>query len=342
MLINVYSTVKEPAPLAFPHILNDRRDLSDPELSEHLEGFVGYVLSRGDQKMTHIRYHVMRHIQRVRHQFSITVEDEYLDDFSTWAWESNSIVFLSDSTVRDPNGRILIQPDGSEPDAEAQPPYPEDAFKRRDRTNEQLQKRLVPVSEGLPPVIGLAEALPRSAEEVAGRALALFAVALRAEAISSGEDLPVAELQAKLPAAFRYLSPEETEFMHSSSPQEQHVVNFVWRYEALSLLLWALGSLDVLSFPSGICDVPLIAEKMLSVDQHVFIENAALRSTEELLDALDLHYRLHWAAVEARVNKKKTLEGLDEGVVSERHHALNWLLHFQNNNVDWDEIDTPT
>jgi len=110
----------------------------------------------------------------------------------------------------------------------------------------------------------------------------------------------------------------------------------------LSLLLWALGSPEVLPFPSGICDVPLIAEKMLSVDQHVFVENAALRSTEELLDALDLHYRLHWAAVEARVNKKKTLEGLDEGVVRERHHALNWLLHFQNNNVDWDEIDTPT
>jgi hypothetical protein len=66
----------------------------------------------------------------------------------------------------------------------------------------------------------------------------------------------------------------------------------------------------------------------------------ALRPAVEILDALDLHYRLHWLVRQARLDGKPLPAGVDAGVVSERHHALNWLTRFEE--AGWDETDTPT
>src|SRR5262245_10549654 len=107
LLINAYSTRRTPPEPAFPHELNGRRDRSDPELPEHLQGFVGYILSRGDGQMTQTLYHVMRHIQRVQQHFSMNVEEDTLDEFGEWAWQANAISFLPDGSVRDPAGRTL-------------------------------------------------------------------------------------------------------------------------------------------------------------------------------------------------------------------------------------------
>lgn len=104
LLINAYCTHRDPPPLDFPHQFNNRRDRSDPELDEHLNGFVGYILNRGEREMTQSLYHVMRHIERVQHHLSLEVEDDDLDAFSGWAWQSNAILFLPDGTVRDPSG----------------------------------------------------------------------------------------------------------------------------------------------------------------------------------------------------------------------------------------------
>ena len=70
------------------------------------------------------------------------------------------------------------------------------------------------------------------------------------------------------------------------------------------------------------------------------VAGAALRSTSEILDALDLHFRLHWAARQAGLDKEDPPAELDSGVISERHYALNWLVCFED--ADWDDVDTPT
>jgi hypothetical protein len=49
-----------------------------------------------------------------------------------------------------------------------------------------------------------------------------------------------------------------------------------------------------------------------------------MRGTDEILQALDLIYRYHWACVNARVNGTKSA-GLDEEVVMERRGGLEWL-----------------
>ncbi len=333
--INAYCTLNELLPLDFPHELTAQRDLGDPELAEHLRGFVGYVISRGDQDMTATRYHVMRHAQRVRHHLSFSVEEAQKNEVARWAWNSNSILIFPDGSVRDPSGNVLVSSEGKAPDEAAQVPYPEEALQRMVRTNKQLEEQGIPFAEDLPPAIGESEALPRDASEVAQRASALFTIAMRAEALAGKKDLSVTQLKEMRPLSFQYLTPLEKDFLDADSPEEQLIINAAWRYEALYLLLWALQLRDDLPFPSQTCDVPWVGQTLFPLDEQQFIDNATLRPTSELLEQLDLHYRLHWAS-------RNGAQDLSNGVVMERHHALNWLLEFENVGVEWDDVETPT
>ncbi len=71
-----------------------------------------------------------------------------------------------------------------------------------------------------------------------------------------------------------------------------------------------------------------------------FLKNASLRAQGEILDAADLVCRYHWAIVNARVNDREPPSGLDSSVVIERHHALNWLMGYMNQ--EWDDVSTDT
>jgi hypothetical protein len=61
---------------------------------------------------------------------------------------------------------------------------------------------------------------------------------------------------------------------------------------------------------------------------------------QEILDQADLILRLDWACVNARVKKEPAPGNLDKGVVFERHHSLNWLINYMNQ--DWDNVSTDT
>jgi Domain of unknown function (DUF4272) len=339
-LINAYCTHLDPPALQFPHALSAKRDRNNPELSEHLNDFIGYVVSRGEQQMTQVKYHLMRHIQRVKHHFSLTVNDSDLDAFAHWAWQANAICFLPDGSIRDPSGRLLIDGTGAAQEADAEIPYPPDARERKARNEGELARLGIRVPAMLPPVVGEDEVDLRQALEVAQRALALFVVAVRAESLAGGDEIPIAELRQKRPAAFRTLTPHESSFLEAAAPEQQQIVNFAWRYEALFLLQWALGLAPDLPHPSRICDVRTVARTMLDISEEDFLTRAALRPTAALLDALDLHFRLHWAVRQARLDGKDGANGFDPGVIQERHHALNWLVRYED--AGWDDVDTPT
>lgn len=339
ILANAYCTRRELPPLEFPHTLNGHRERDDPELLEHLDGFCGYVASRG-KGMTATRFHVIQHIQRVRHHLSLEVEEDDLDAFAGWAAAANAVVFLPDGSVRAPDGATLVDAATGEPDEEAELPHPEDALARRTRTGKRLASLRVPTVKSLPPVVSEAEVDLRSVADVVARARALFVVAVRGESVATGEPLSPAQLRAKLGAApFEALTPNERAFLDDEAPDEQAVTNATWRYEALNVLLWALGRIDDLPVPKGLCDVPAVARQASSKDEQAW-SRARLRPTGELLDALDLHYRLHWAVTDARVNGKEAPAGLEPGVVLERHHALNWLV--RDGDADWDDVQTAT
>jgi hypothetical protein len=65
-----------------------------------------------------------------------------------------------------------------------------------------------------------------------------------------------------------------------------------------------------------------------------------LRSKKEILDQADLILRLNWACVNSRVKNEQPPSGLISSVVVERHHTLNWLVNYLNQN--WDDVSTDT
>jgi hypothetical protein len=134
------------------------------------------------------------------------------------------------------------------------------------------------------------------------------------------------------------LTPIEKEYRFASNPTEQQTAN--WRYEGLHILLWSLGYIDELVYPSQICSVADDVQIVYELGADKFREQSKLRSKDEILDQADLILRFDWACVNARIKNERAPGGLNSSVVFERHYSLNWLIKFLNQ--DWDDIRTDT
>jgi hypothetical protein len=199
---------------------------------------------------------------------------------------------------------------------------------RKKRSEQMLQDLGIPINTGLPTISS--EKL-RSPKTVAERSRVLYIVALCAEGTVSSEGLAFLEGHGLWPNA---VTPKEQAFLCAPTPTAQDMVQFVWRYESLWVLLWAMGQIETLRFPDQLCDTDQIAEIILGLPSH-----PQLRPATEILDAADLTYRCHWATVENQLRGNSS-DSLDPGVVCERHYAFNWLLCHQNQ--AWDDVTTDT
>ena len=290
--------------------------------------------------MTASLHATVRHIQRVQNHYSFEVDEAQLDELSDWGWNSNSLFFMADSTVRDPAGSILVDPQTGAPDENAEIPFPQDARQRKAASEAKLKELGIETPDLLPPVLGEREVVLRNADEVAWRTLALFIVAVRAESLGTQRPIPVEQLRSKSPMAFEAMTLNELEFMQSESPSDQSVANMAWRYECLYLLQWALSFHPELNVATEICDVPLAAQTMVERDDRQMVNMARLRPVTQILTELDFNQRLLWAARQAALAEEALPGGIDGGVIAERQHALNWLVRFEN--ADWDDVDTPS
>lgn len=336
VLINLYATVRALPPLSFEHRLRARRDRSDPELEQHLRGFMGYVMRGGEREMTASLFHVLQHLERVQHHLSVEIEEAAFDALSAWAQAANAVLFLPDASVRDPQGLVLVDPETGEADPDARLPHPADAIARKERSEAQIAARGIPVHKGLPPILSVLEVAPREAPEILRRAAALRVYMFRGASILENKPVPAAQLKQEMPVGFAALSPKEQDFLSTEAPEEQALVNATWRAECAVVFQWALGLSDELPFPAATVDAPT---GWMEPGFEALLKAAQARSAGELLDAADLYLRMHWAIRDARVKDAPTPEGLEPGVVAERHYALNWLL---DPDTDWDEVDTPT
>lgn len=211
-----------------------------------------------------------------------------------------------------------------------------DAVARKARSIARLKSENVPVIDHLPVRMGETQAKRRGAQEIAYRAMALLVVAAKADGVEE-------EVVGKLIERYRladHFSPDEKAFLADRSPSDHDRVQFVWRYEAAWVLLWALGYVDQLKMPTNVCDVRKAIDTFLGRTAEQFIADAELRPIGRILDEADLIYRYHWAVVEARLNGKDAPAGLSPDVVLERHHALNWLIGYFNQ--EWDKVSTDT
>lgn len=330
---NVYSTLQVLAQPAFPHKLERHRDLSDPALYAHLNDLCRAVQARGQAAISVHEYHVILHLQRVQHHLTIAIGAADLAAFFEWALGANAIVVTHDGSVLDPQGRVLVGAGAGKCDPQARLPYPPRALARKAATEAALAARAVLVPVTLPPLVCEDELALRSRDAVIERARALLLVALRAESVASGEPMPVETLLGKMPLADDALSPNEQAFLAQAEPTPEQCAPFIWRYESLYGLEWALGLVKELPYPEAACDAASTAAALIGM------RGPQLRPVSEILDALDMTYRLHWHVRQARL-KQGAVAGIDADVVTERHHTLNWLVQFQH--AAWDEVDTPT
>lgn len=212
----------------------------------------------------------------------------------------------------------------------------QEAQDRKTHSESILSERKVPINSHLPYIEDSSEALVRKVDEVALRAMALLIVAVKAEGL---EQDVVEELVENYQLEDIFTSNEKA-FIGNLEPSQHDKTQFIWRYEAAWVLLWALGYVEELKPPTEICDVPASISFLQKRSREQFIEDSKLRVISDILDQNDLIYRYHWAIVDARVNGLSIPEKIDTSVVLERHYALNWLIGYMDQ--DWDDVSTDT
>jgi len=178
----------------------------------------------------------------------------------------------------------------------------------------------------------------RSSVECARRSVILFGLV----SAGNGEDRKKIVAWLKKEALWEHVTEEEKVFFESQRPTKQGIINATWRVESLAVLLWALQKLNALGNLSDSCDTDSIKKvcDFYLKETRGFIENAELRSDDEIFDANEFIYDSHWKLRDARINHKRIPEEIDSGIVQERHHAINWLTGYCGQ--EWDEVTTDT
>jgi hypothetical protein len=211
------------------------------------------------------------------------------------------------------------------------------AEERKRKTEEALAKLNVQINPNLPLMESEEDAQIRDAQSIAERCLVLYSLIAVAHEVPRENAIEL----LKDNNLWTSVSPEEKAFFESASPSKKEVIKATWRAEALWVLLWSLGYIKKLDWPSEYCDVSRIQDIMPNTEEGIlqFRNVAKLRSVSEILDELDFIYRIDWAVVDARIQGKVSPARINPSIVYERHCALNWLA---SNDIEWDDITTDT
>jgi hypothetical protein len=180
--------------------------------------------------------------------------------------------------------------------------------------------------------------VPRTAPEIARRALALHCVIAASHEVSKGD----ISKWLKDENLYEELSPWERGFMESPQNTERDIIQATWRVEGQVALLWAIKKIDRMDDPTGQCNTrPLVdAIPDLFTSTSAFTDSADLRGEDEISDAYEEIYEIHWRLRDSKRKGAPLATHYDSGVVQERHYALNWITGYCGQ--EWDEITTDT
>jgi len=233
------------------------------------------------------------------------------------------------------------------------PPVPEaflnnpdlsaDQLDRKHRSETLLAQRRIHINPHLPCIEAIDEIEFRSSREIFERFVALSFTALRAAEMSNAAPDRVVDdfihERVDLLGAAEWFTPEEKAFFAAAEPDANTCLQLSWRYEAAFVLLWALDEQErALPYPDDMVDIGTIITAVR--DDYASLSNAPRRPDAQILDEADLIYRFHWAVRDASITGNDPGGNLHPGVVMERHHALNWLIGYEDQ--DWDEVSTDT
>lgn len=197
--------------------------------------------------------------------------------------------------------------------------------------DKRLEALGVAVNAHLPTIEEPAELKPRSAQDVATRAWVLshiIGVGYGRTGKEMLEWLTRAGIQASL-------TPRERDFLKQRKYTDHDRAWAAWFAEAVHGCAWALGLVE-LEWLGG-CPDDLVKHSRPNVDPRPSISAATLRPFDELYVQADAHYRLHWAARQAR------LTGSDfpqpEIAIQMRRHSFDWIVGLP---YEWDDIPLDT
>jgi hypothetical protein len=203
---------------------------------------------------------------------------------------------------------------------------PVDSQRLRTRSMHILEKRGLMVPAHLP----LLEEFKRmrAKDDILARLLCLFATLVCAFGFS--KEKAISWLLAE--NLERELTADERRFIFDDVGAAE---GFQFLVEGMWALAWVLGLVGQLDFWS------IYGEGFASLmpDVHVNESSARIaavsnpRSVDEVVEALDLAYCLHWNIDEARLHGRR-VPGLENYVIVERRRALEWVV----GDEPWDSI----
>ena len=347
MWINAYSTRR--TSIAAPFVdgeVTQRRMWADDdpntqpnvEFRQHLNEFSAWLWQSAGEQMTPELYLLLQHISSSQIQYAFEVDDsspEFMDKFSDWAVESNSILYTEYAEVLDPHGLSVIPGDGKP--APGVVPIRGESVDRAVKWRRFLAtEQQISVPDSLPPVRSTDELVPQTNRDLALRIICLALVADFSMATLNGRHINPADMQQVYPQAFTALSPTEIRLMQSHDPQL--AAQLAWRVESLKELLWATGRTN-LDWPDQLCDAQRVCSMVYEHREDVFISATRLRDLGELADEQERTRDIMWALREHQHFGGRPVPGTNHDIVMERLTAINWLLA---RGVNWDEVDTPT
>jgi hypothetical protein len=215
---------------------------------------------------------------------------------------------------------------------------PKTAEQRKKQTEKHLKSLNIPFIDHLPLIEEESEVKIRTAQEIAERILALVYLAYFSE-VPDERDNVIDFLKTN--SLWDKVSPDEKVLFQKEELTDQETANISWRSEGVWLLLWTINKVDKLELPTEQVEIPEIVSRLpkFLTDPSEFVKTAFVRPTTEILDALDLIYRLHWATRNANLNNQPMPASLDLNMIMERHYAINWVTIYAD---EWDKVSTDT
>jgi hypothetical protein len=199
-------------------------------------------------------------------------------------------------------------------------------------SHEILRRYGIQINDSLPEIEPREEMHPQDARSVAIRCVVLSHV------IGVGFGGDTVRLKGLLEEfdLYRCASPREQDLLSKHEHTEQERLDATWLTECVQSLAWCLGLVKLDPFRR--CDDDLASHfPRPAADPRYFISKAALLPFDEIYQQADLHYRLHWAARNARLMGQRCRVG--EEFIGERRKALDWVVGVATN---WDEIPDNT
>lgn len=329
------------------------------DLSNNLAGMINYIQSI-PAKNENLRNKFIYKVMSINCEFSFMAEPQIIPEFESIlrkiALEFDVFIFADSNHIFnkaqgqhfvDKNFNLILDTEGNselediEVNVDAKyhdqekESYTEEQIQRKEASEVFLKNHSININEYLPCIPSSETVELRTLKEIIDRTYALLIIAVKGEGIEQEHLLRTVE-DKKIDS----FSPIENHIYQAEALSDEERAYASWRYESLYAILWALGKMEDLKYPSDICDVQTVVSKIFQPSREEFESSVILRNKTEVLDELDKTYRMNWACVDARINEQQVSGNLDSNVVYERHYSLNWLTKYQNQ--DWDDVQTNT